>query len=215
MRISDKLYAKRVADFLRSDEGKAVWNDFEAPIWFGVILTGISLGTGLAQLLTIRWTLNGIANIRKVLTLHAIKGCQCEARKDIKLLRPLICHGVINNPHTNLGVVLGSFRQSVDHDRLAAFARKLSEAYAGTSDHSIDSELLAILRDDNYRPYRRRSLPERLTKIPDCLLFDVDFDSKDGASNVDGTVQYAFVAIGEEKGEIAQIPWSVAAPCVG
>jgi hypothetical protein len=214
VQIDQQRLRRRTAAFLKSPQSKHVWAELETPVWAGLLLSGATLLYGLVLLVSVRWSLRGCSMIYSALTLEAVRGCRSKARQDPTLLAPLICHGVITNPQVNVGAVLGSLDESADHRQLARFAVRLGGIYQGTAAGSAPPEISAMLRDDQYQPYRRRLIPESFCQVPECYLFDVTLQPDDGAMSDGGSVMYAFVVTRDDQPLIEQIPWSVAAPCI-
>lgn len=214
MHVDQKKLAIRVNAFMKKPESEKIWAELEIPIWAGVLLSGVTLVVGAVKLVSIIWAINGCKMIYSGLTLEAVRGCRSKARKDPTLLAGLVCHGVISNPKNNLGTVLGSLDPAADHNRLASTAKQLADIYKTQSTSSADPEIVSMLKDDEYQPYRRRLIPERFCKVKECYLFDVTLNLADGIMSEHGTVLYAFVTTKDEKPLIEQLPWSVAAPCI-
>ncbi len=199
---------------MKTPQSERIWSELESPVWAGFILSAVTLGIGVVLVASIIWARDGFRYLYSGLTLEAVRGCKSKARTNPALLHSIICHGVITNPQRNLGAVLGSLNESVDHNRLASLAIRLAEIYRTGSQSPQGSEIATILRDDNYEPYRRRLIPESFSGIADCYLFDVALNPADGSKSDRGSVMYAFVATSDKSQLIEQIPWSVAAPCV-
>ncbi|MBA4031916.1 MAG: hypothetical protein C0478_13645 [Planctomyces sp.] len=214
MRVDPKKLAIRVNAYMKKPESEKIWAELETPIWAGALVSGITFVVGAVKLVSIIWAINGCKMIYSALTLEAVRGCRSKARQDPSLLAGLVCHGVITNPNINVGTVLGSLDLAADHDRLASTAKHLAEIYKAQSTSSADPQIVSLLKDDQYQPYRRRLIPERFCKTKECYLFDVTLNPADGAISEQGTVLYAFVTTKDEAQLIEQLPWSVAAPCV-
>ena len=214
VRVDQKQLSSRVAVFMKTPQSEKVWAELETPAWAGLILSGLTFLSGFLMLFTIRWSLDGIKRIYSALMLEAVRDCKSPARKNLSLLSPLICHGVITNPQTNLGAVLGAFDEAIDHNRLASIALQMGENYSEGSYRQTPPEISAILQDDKYEPYRRRLIPESYCGILNLYLFDVTLNPMDGERSDRGSVMYAFVATNDKSQLIEQIPWSIAAPCV-
>ena len=214
MRVDQKQLSQRVTAFMKTPQSEKIWAELEAPIWAGFLLSGLTFAIGFVMLVSIIWSREGCRYLYSALTLEAVRGCRSQARKNPDLLSSLICHGVITNPQINLGAVLGSLGEAVDHNRLASLAVQLGQIYRSGSNDPKHQEVLTILRDDTYVPYRRRIVPESFCGMPDCYLFDIALNPADGAKSDRGSVMYACVATNDKAQLIEQIPWSVAAPCV-
>ena len=200
---------------MKTPQSERIWAELESPVWAGLILSGVTFAIGVVLLASIVWSRDGCRYLYSGLTLEAARGCKSKARTNPALLHALVCHGVITNSQSNLGAVLGALSESVDQNRLASLAIQLGEIYRAGSQYPKNPEVGAILRDDSYQPYRRRLIPESFCGIADCYLFDVALNPVDGAKSDRGSVMYAFVATSDKSQLIQQIPWSVAAQCVG
>jgi hypothetical protein len=69
--------------------------------------------------------------------------------------------------------------------------------------------LAALLKDDMYRPYRRRRVPDLDAGGKELYLLDVEVDPIEGQETPFEAVVFAFAADPGEKGEIMQLPWGV------
>lgn len=214
MHIDQKQFAKRVTRFMESPESERIWAELETPIWAGFLHSGLTFAFGAGMLASIIWSREGCRYLYSALTLEAVRDCKSKARKNPDLLSSLICHGVITNGQNNLGAVVGSLDESVDHNLLASIAIRLGEIYSNGPQQQEDHPISAVLKDDRYEPYRRRQVPESFCGIANCYLFDVTLNQSDGAKSDCGSVMYAFVATRDKAQLIEQIPWSVAAPCL-
>jgi hypothetical protein len=214
VRVEQKQFSNRVAAFMKTPQSERIWAELETPVWAGFILSGVTFAFGMVMLVSIIWSREGCRYLYSALTLEAVRSCKSQARTNPDLLSSLICHGVITNPRNNLAAVLGSMDPAVDHNRLASVAIQLGEIYSSGSQYPKNPEIEAILREDAYRPYRRRLIPESYCGMANCYLFDVTLNPVDGAKSDHGSVTYAFVATSDKAQLIEQIPWSIAAPCV-
>jgi hypothetical protein len=210
-----ELFERRVTDFLRSPAGERVWGEFEIPRWFGLALCGLYCAIGLVKLPTVIWTISGIRSIYEGLTFKPLRDCRCKARDDFTLLRPVIGFGIVANPKLNVGLVLGSLDPKQELAPIGELARRFTNIYSTSGPEEDRSEIAQILRDDAYRPYRRRVIPRAYAPYADreLTLFDVELDAADGEKYLPEIVMYAFVATTEKDGMIKQIPWAIAAPC--
>jgi hypothetical protein len=127
-------------------------------------------------------------------------------------LAPLIGHGIIIGPDQRHALVLGTFAPaaSCSPDWLSQLAAWLGQVYSGSAgDVPAHQELHALLRDDNYRPDRRRRVPAAYAGGHELYLFDVELNPSESFVSPNGTPLFAFAAEPGEKGEIAALPWYV------
>jgi hypothetical protein len=205
--VNESLLASKVLAFLRSPSAEVIYRKFELPPWFGYLATFVMIPVSMVKIVSIVWTLAGVKNLVNALTLKHVQQCRCKERKNPELFMPLIAHGVITG--NGVGLVLGTFEKSANHDALAELALRLSGIYRNGPTSKNEEEIHLILRDDAYRPSRRRKLPNSYNGIKSPVLFDVMLNATDGKPTPLSSVLYAFVAQNEDKGDTEQIPWSV------
>jgi hypothetical protein len=161
---------------------------------------------------TIVWTKNGLKAIWSVLRLEQFSVLKDNPSRKPETLVSLIAHGVIIGPDQKHALALGSLTPGRrTPDDLAQMAAWLANVYEEGPSRPEEEPLFETLRDDTYRPWRRRRVPEPFAGAEEELyLFDVEVDPQEGRPTPYDTVMFAFVAKPGEKGEIVQVPWGVA-----
>jgi hypothetical protein len=159
---------------------------------------------------TIIWTLAGLKAIWSVLKMEPFS-TKDDPRKHPERLVPLIAHGIIIGPDRKHALALGTFLPTSEYsvDWLAKQAAWLGQVYAMPEPPGEFRALWELLRDDSFRPYRRRRVPEPDAGGKELYLFDVEIDPSQAIDTPHRTILFAFVADPGEKGEIMQLPWSV------
>jgi len=215
--IDEVSLRRNLQAFLRSPAAEPVYQELEIP--FSVCFLGalLLIVMGTCMLPTIVWTLAGLQLLWGVLTLEPFKPAFDNPRKRPESLVPLICHGIIIGPDRKHALVLGTFLPPSRYscDWLAMKAALFGQLYTGeAAASSHDAELLALLRDDAYRPCRRRRVPEPHAEGVEMFLFDVVVNVNEVQVAPFGAPLFAFVAEPGEKGDTVNIPWKVAQDAV-
>jgi hypothetical protein len=198
--------------FLKSPAAGKVVEELDTPFWLCAVGATILLTAGVLMLPTIVWTKSGLKAIWSVLRLEPFSALADNPSRKPEQLRPLVAHGVIIGPDQKHALVLGSFApHRRTPDDLAHMASWLGNLYAEGPSRPEETAVCELLRDDTYRPWRRRRVPEPFAASDEELyLFDVEVDPREGRATPYDSVMFAFVATAGEKGEIVQIPWTVA-----
>lgn len=212
VQIDEAALKKSALTFLRSPAAERIYEEFDTPWWLCLIGAVILLVAGVLMLPTIIWTVAGLRAIWSVVRLEQFSVLSKNPRKNPESLRVLICHGITIGPDQRHALVLGDFRSSSEYsvDWLARKAAFLGKLYREGPSRPEDESLYSLLRDDTYRPYRRRRVPEPHAEGTELFLFDVELDVSEGRTTPFETILFAFVATPGEKGEIMQVPWDVA-----
>lgn len=209
---------KEVSEYLRSPRAKAMLAQHEISFLLAIFVCFVTLVAGIIIVLTIKWARTGFGFIVAALTLQPIRQRKSRYRKHPELLKPIICHGVISSE--NIGLVLGTFDNSDvwNQHKLGKTAKKLGQIYSTGPTQPAEKEVFELLRDDAYRPMRRRTLPQPFDSDPPMVLFDVRLIVTNGTGSPYDTPLYAFVATdadGDDDDEtIMQIPWDVVSPSI-
>lgn len=215
--IDEAALRRNLQAFLRSPAAEPVYEELEIPFYVCLLGAVLLLVVGTCMLPTVIWTLAGLQAIWSVLKLEPFKPAFDNPRKRPESLVPLICHGIIIGPDRKHALVLGTFLSPARYsaDWLAQKAAHFGQLYSGeATPASHDAELLAQLRDDVYRPGRRRRVPASHSDGTELLLFDVEVNPYESQETPFDTVLFAFVAEPGEKGDTVNIPWKVAQDAV-
>lgn len=200
---------RRVSDYLQTDAGKKVYEEFEIPwvlsLFFSVLLAIV----GLLLVLSIVGIKVGFKLLLWVFRLEMFRNEGTALRKNPDQLRPMIAYGIIIGSKS-YGLALGTFSEEDEQEMefLARKAEELAELYLSDCEDPVDKPMFDLLRDDTYQSNRRRAVPEPHADGRALYLFDLYIDRNDCVL-MDECVLIACVATEGETGLIKQIPWSV------
>jgi len=211
IQIDDVRLRANLQAYLRTPAAEQIFDEFDTPWWLCFIGLGILLTIGCCMLPTIIWTLDGLKSLWSVLKLEPLSELGKSVHNDPNSLVPIVAHGIIIGPDQKHALALGTFLPSRDYsvDSLASQAAWMGKLYKTDSPRAQDRPLWELLRDDSYRPCRRRRVPEPSADGKELYLFDVEVNPQESAALPLETVLFAFVATVGEKGEIMQLPWAV------
>ncbi|MCI0359850.1 MAG: hypothetical protein L0211_15340 [Planctomycetaceae bacterium] len=211
IQIDDARLRANLLAYLRTPAAEPIFEEFDTPWWACLIGVAILATIACCMLPTIIWTLDGLKALWSVLKLEPLAELSKSVRDDPESLVPLVVHGVIIGPDQKHALGLGTFLTAEEYsvDWLASQAERMGKLYKTDSPPAQDRPLWELLRDDNYRPYRRRRVPEPFAEGQEFYLFDVEVDPSEGAALPGVAVLFAMVATSGEKGEIKQLPWAV------
>lgn len=215
--IDDAELRRKVLDYLRSPAAEYIFKAVEVPFWLSVVGAALLGCAGLCMLPTIIWTLAGLRALWSVLRLEQFR--VPNARQHPEKLVPVIGYSIIVGPDKRHGLILATFgsQSQCDPSWMADKASRLAEldsqAKAGTS-RPEDEPICALLREDSFRPSRRRKIPESFAKHADLWMLDVEADPKEVFVWPDRAALFAFVAEPGERGDVVQIPWKIVASAV-
>jgi hypothetical protein len=221
--IDEPTLRRNALAYLHSPQAQNVLEVFDFPFIWCLFLALIACGFGLCMLPTVVWTLAGLKALWYVAKLEPFEAMWDNPAKKPETLRPLICHGIIIGPDHKHALVLGTFRPAREYsiDRVTQKANLFAAIYADREEGAgaEHATMRDLLRDDIYRPSRRRRVPEPCAEGLDLFLFDVELNPREGRSTAYDTVLFAFVADFDEanqgeSGGIAAIPWAVVAEAV-
>ena len=215
--IDETRLKQNVLAYLRSPAAEPVFQELAIPFFLCCIMAAVLLCAGMCMLPTVIWTLAGVEMLWSLLKLEPFKPAFENPRQKAESLVPLIGHGIIIGPNQGMpkhfGLVLGSFQSLTQcpPDWLAQNAKAFAKMYLDRSGPIAPEEeaIRALLADDNYRPNRRRLVPEPQAQRCQLWLFDAELEIEQGRHTPFATVLFAFVAEPGEKGELIQIPWPV------
>jgi hypothetical protein len=211
IQIDDARLRANLQAYLRTPAAEQIFDEFDSPWWLCFIALGILLTFGCCMLPTIIWTLDGLKALWSVLKLEPLSELGKSVRNDPNSLVPIVAHGIIIGPDQKHALAVGTFLPTSEYsvDWLSSQAAWMGELYGQSNPPHEDRPLWELLRDDNYRPYRRRRVPEPFADGKQLYLLDVEVDPREGAASPQGAVLFAFVATVGEKGEIMQLPWAI------
>jgi len=216
--IDETILRRNVLAFLRSPAAEPVYEELEIPWWLCLIGAVIMLIAGMCMLPTVVWTLAGLQALWSVARLEQFQPLWNHPRNKPEALIPLICAGIIIGPDGKHALALGTFLPPSKYsmDWVAKKALAFGDLYiTGEAETPADEPLLKLLRDDTYRPSRRRPVPEPHAEGAPLLLFDVEVTAQEGRETPYDVVLFAFVAEpgrkadDGERGDIVNIPWRV------
>jgi hypothetical protein len=211
IQIDDTRLQANLQGFLRTPAGAAILDEFNTPFWLCLIGWLILLIAGMCMLPTIIWTLAGLQALWSVLKFEQFRALGDNPAKHPERLRAIIAPLIIIGPDRKHALALGTFLppEQYSADWLAHQAAWFGQVYSSPSEQAKAPELAALLKDDMYRPYRRRRVPERDSDRKELYLLDVEVDPIEGHETPFEVVLFAFAADPGEKGEIMQLPWGV------
>ncbi len=216
IQLDDERFRQNWLHFMRSPEAARVRQELSPSVSACLAWWLILLVAGLILLVTIRWTLIGLQMLYAFITCAPFRALKENPLRQPDEFQPLLAHGIIVGPDQKHALVLATFEPSSDvsHERNASIAQELAELYTTGGDEDSDPETLALLRDDEYRVYRRRPVPASHNYGFKLLLLDVEIDLAECIQSPEETLLLALVARKGDSGPLAQLPWSVAATAV-
>ncbi|QDU29657.1 hypothetical protein ETAA8_47720 [Anatilimnocola aggregata] len=211
IQVNDELFRQNWVQFVRHPASEAVRDELGNSFALCLFGWGILLIAGVIMLVSIRWARDGLKCLWSFLTFEPFTGMRENPDQQPGLYQPLLAHGIIIGPDQKHALALGTFRPTSEYsiDALAKLASSLGELYEEGSEDPAYAEIYGLLRDDHYRPYRRRKLPLATTD-EDLWLLDVELDLNNVQETRFGTILIAMVAKIGASGPIAQLPWAVA-----
>jgi hypothetical protein len=211
--LDDELFRQRLQAFLRTPAAAPVWEELSTSLGICLFGSALLLVIHTVQLFTIRWTLDGLKGLWQVLTLQNFKPMFEISRKHPERVHPLIAAGIIVGPDGKHALAVGSFQPSNTYslDWLAQKAAGFADVYVEGATHASEEPLYELLRDDTYRPYRRRRLPDAYSDGVELYLFDVEVELAQSYPITDDCNLFSFaVTKPGPEGIIAMTPWAVA-----
>lgn len=169
------------------------------------------------MIVTIRWAIDGFRTLWSLNKLEPFEVMTDNPVNRPENYVPLLAHGIIIGPDRRHGLVLSSLRDpsEISQDQIARLAAEFGRLYTQGSNDPADVSVCALLRDDNYRPDRRRKLPaDHPAAALDLILLDADLDLREARPSPFGTLITAMVVKKGDKGPTAQLPWAVAESAV-
>jgi hypothetical protein len=212
IQLDDERFRQNWHQFLKHPASIPVREELETSWALCFIGWFILLIAGLIMLVTIRWTLDGLKALWSVITFEPFKALRDNPSRNPDAWQPILAFGVIIGPDHKHALALATFQTVRDFslDHVADLAAELGSLYIGGSDNPADAETFELLRDDTYRAYRRRKLPEYYAHGLELFLLDVEIDLKEGRETPYDVVAFAMAARKGDSGPIAQLPWGVA-----
>jgi hypothetical protein len=194
--VDETVFRRNMAAFLKSPAAGKVFEELDTPWWLCGLGAVILFGAGVLMLPTIVWTKNGLKAIWSVLRLEQFSVLKDNPSRKPETLCALVAHGVIIGPDQKHALALGALTPGKrTPDDLAQMAMRLANLYEVGPSRPEEEPLVDLLRDDTFRPWRRRRIPESFAGGDDELyLFDVEVDLQEGRSTPYETVMFAFVA---------------------
>lgn len=199
-----------VDNYLRGP-GKQRLDDLGLPGAVTAVVWLLGLVVAIVQLLSIVWFSLGLKTLQVLFTPGAFTHPGNKLAAHPELLQPIVLAGIIKGPSGH-ALALGSFDPATqsDFELLADKARELGQLYSQGSTDPRDAEMVTLLKDDVYRPDRRRKVPARHAAGRDLTLFDVEIGSNWQHGEAYGGVFYLFAAARDEDGGgIVQLPWNL------
>ncbi|WP_254508878.1 hypothetical protein [Anatilimnocola floriformis] len=216
MRLDDVRFRQTWLDFLRHPASQEVRN--ELGLSFGMrCLTWIVLMIAAPFLIiTIRGAREGFRALWSVISFEPFRDNSDSIEHNPDAFQPVIAHGIIIGPDRKHGLALSTMKPSSEYslDRVALIATQLGKLYSQGSNDPRDAEIYALLRDDNYRPYRRRKIPASHDAGMELLLLDVEIDLAQCRQSLLGTMLFAMALKKGDGGATMQLPWAVAESAV-
>lgn len=211
MTINRPLLQRHVVQFLKSDEAEPIFGEIETSLLMRLIATVIVLVIAVISILSIVGARNGFLALGALLKGETLRDPHGGLRNSPDQLRPIIAHGIIMGPHGH-AIVLGTFDESIESDReyFAAKSLELGNLYQKGCRSPRDKEIVKLLKDDIYRPNRRRRVPESHADGRSLWLFDVRLKREDVYFDGSDDTLIACVVTPGTEGIIEQIPWHVA-----
>lgn len=171
IQVDDERFRQSWHQFLKHPASIPVREELETSWALCFIGWFILLIAGRIMLVTIRWTLNGLKALWSVITFEPFGALRDNPSRNPDAYQPILAFGIIIGPDQKHALALSTFRPSreVSLDRIARTAGELGVLYVGGSDDPKDAETFELLRDDAYRPCRRRKLPEAYAQGQDLV----------------------------------------------
>ena len=211
--VDDELLRQRLQAFLRTPQAEPVWEELTTS--FGICLFGnlLLLVIHTIQLFTIRWTLDGLKGLWTIVTLQNLKPMWETSRMHPERIHPLLAAGIIVGPDRKHALALGTFQptRTYSFDWLATKAAYFGSVYCDGPTNPADQALYELLKDDTYRAYRRRPVPEAYADGVELYLLDVEIDLFQSFPLSEETHLFLFAANKTgPSGIIAMVPRAVA-----
>jgi hypothetical protein len=157
--------------------------------------------------------LDGLKGLWMIVTLQNFKPMFETSRKHPERIHPVLAAGIIIGPDRKHALAVGSFQptKSYSFERLAAKAAYFGDVYSDGPSNDREEGLYTLLKDDTYRAYRRRRVPDEYSDGIELYLFDVEVDLHQSFPLTPDTRLFLFATnnVGES-GTIAMAPWLVA-----
>src|SRR5262249_38996043 len=155
---------------------------FETPLWLCLVGVVILLVAGMCMLPTVIWTLAGLQALWSAITLEPLGALKTNPRQHPETLRAIVAPLIIIGPDRKHALALGTFLppSAYSVDWLAGLARWCGHVYSSPEAQIKAPELAKLLRDDMYRPVRRRRVPDHDSAGKELYLLDVEVDPSEG-----------------------------------
>lgn len=212
MNLDDARFRQNLLDFLRHPASRAVREELGMSFGMRCLTWIVLMIAAPISILTIRQARDGFRALWSVVSFEPFRDNSDCIEHNPDAFQPVIAHGIIIGPDQKYGLALSTFKPTSEYslDRAAQIASALGKLYSQGSNDPADAETFALLRDDNYQPYRRRKVPGHHDEGMELLLLDVELNLAECRQTPFGTILFAMALKKGDGGPLVQLPWPVA-----
>lgn len=211
MKLDDARFHQNWLDFLRHPASQKVREELGLSFGMRFLAWVVLMIAAPIMIVTIRHARDGFKALWSVLTFEPFRDNSDSIEHNPDAFQPIIAHCIIIGPDRVHALALSTFKPASEYslDRVSLMAMKLGRLYTEGSSNPADAEMFALLRDDNYQPYRRRKVPAPFDEGMELQLLDAELDLNECRQTPLGTMIFA-MGVKKDGGATMQLPWPVA-----